>query len=91
MDYKRIYITYDFDYNTTLHIASSIDSKWSKSADEKIKKHLNDGWRIVSTAPVIASKRLNAEYLSGMPPTKHQWQDYVFTYTDGIEVFLVKD
>ena len=91
MDYKRINILYDTDYCDALHRISPEEGEYSKSADNEIKKHLNDGWRIVSTAPVIASWRRNAENLSGIAPNKHEWQDYVFTYTNGIEVFLVKD
>ncbi len=91
MDYKRIYISYDTDYSEALNSISPQEGEYSKSADKEIKKHLNDGWRIVSTAPVIASWRRNAENLSGIAPNKHEWQDYVFTYTNGIEVFLVKD
>ena len=91
MDYKRIYIPFNINYSDSFNWILPKEGEDSESADEEIKKHLNDGLRILSTAPVTASWRRNATNTSGLLPTKHEWQDYVFTYTAGIEVFLVKD
>ena len=95
MEYKRIYIEFDTDYSNTLHWFWPCDGKNSEKADKEIKKHLNDGWKIVSTSPVTASRRMNADGIVAMgmghESLKHEWEDYVFTFTSGIEVFLVKD
>ena len=95
MEYKRIFIQFNTDYSESLHYIWTCDDENSKRADKEIKKHLNDGWRIVSTSPVTASKRMNADGIAAMglgyDSLKHEWQDYVFTFTTGIEVFLVKD
>ena len=95
MDYKRIYIEFDTDYNDAGHWIWPYEGEYSKKADKEIKDHLNDGWKIVSTSPLTGSRRINADGLSAMglghDLLKHEWQDYVFTFTRGIEVFLVKD
>ena len=95
MDYKRISIEFENEYSDATHCIYAYEGEYSENADKEIKDHLNDGWKIVSTSPVIESRRINAKGISGMGRghdlLKHEWQDYVFTFTRGIEVFLVKD
>ena len=78
MEYKRIWLRYS-TFNTYGEVNPS-ESEESMKADAEIAQHINQGWRIVSTTPVTASK---IDDYRKIP--------YVFTYTCGVEVFMVKE
>jgi hypothetical protein len=74
MEYKRIWLPLGIEI-----IGSAVlptDDARTKKADEEISKHLNLGWRIVSTAPLAGSNFAGGNNTS---------------YTTGIEVFMVKE
>ena len=88
MEYKRIWMSYDYDFLDGLMSAIPMDSEDTKKADKEIAKLLKEGWRIISTAPVTGSRAYNERGLCGIP---NMGSDMVYTFTCGIEVFLVKD
>ena len=66
--------------NTVLY--SPNDGERTLKADKEISKHIEEGWKIVSTCPITAS--INLLHDRGR-------DDVYATYTQGIEVFMVKD
>ena len=87
MEYKRIWLKYSTEANTEYSsgmISASCypsDNEDTAVADKEIKSYLNNGWRIVSTCPVTASKN----FLTA------KGDDVYLTFTSGIEVFMVRD
>ena len=59
-----------------------INGEDTLSADKEIQEHLNDGWRIVSTCPIVGTFSLKSASQSDVTNN--------FVFTDGIDVFLVK-
>jgi H2-forming N5,N10-methylenetetrahydromethanopterin dehydrogenase-like enzyme len=88
MQYKRMYIPFDNDMqydsndgqSTVLY--SPNDGERTLKADKEIRKNIEEGWKIVSTCPITAS--INLLHDRGR-------DDVYATYTQGIEVFMVKD
>jgi hypothetical protein len=85
--FKRIWLPYkkendvSKDGTKTLFLYTPIDDEETRKADDEIQFLIAHGWKIVSTAPVTASFNfLNTE-----------WGDIYHTFTNGIEVFLVKE
>ena len=89
MEYKRIWMPYNCNFYDTLMYVIPSDNEDTNKADEEIKQLLKKGWRIVSTAPVIESRAYNKEGYCNMPNTGGP--EMVYSYTSGIEVFLVKE
>ena len=89
MKYKRIWIPYNENFYTSLFMVSPSDDEDTKAADKIIEELLSEGWSIVSTAPITASRAYNEKGFCNMPKTGGS--DMVYTYTSGIEVFLVKE
>ena len=87
MEYKRITIDYDMEFWDVMMMASP--EVKDDNAEKEIAKLLNEGWRIISTAPIIESKAYNEEGHCKVPSLGGS--DMVYTYTKCIEVFLVKD
>jgi len=94
VDYKRIWIEFEIDIdqfpqykdkkidpNNSNYIYSSYETEKSKMADSLIQKYLNDGWKIVSTSPTVATSSIEAP-----ADISHS----SITFTNGIEVFLIK-
>lgn len=89
MQYKRVWIPYDRDTYIKFDISSKvlnanvfpIDGKKTKEADKIIAKMLNEGWKIVSTTPVTSSINMIPQ---GSADTR-------WTFTSGIEVFMIKE
>ena len=88
MEYKRIWMPYKDTYYRSIMSVGVGDYDETKKADEAIANHLNNGWRIASTCPVTATQA-HPEWDSEL--TEKQQKKHVYTYTTGIEVFLVKD
>ena len=88
MEYKRIWMSYDYNFLDVLMYVSPTDSEDTKKADKEIAKLLKQGWRIISTAPITMSRAYNERGHCGMP---NVGSDMVYSFTCGIEVFLVKD
>ncbi len=78
MEYKRIWL--NFETVTSYGLAVPIESDSTRNADAEIALLLNQGWRIVSTSPVTASR-----------VDEYEGTLLVFTYTSGIEVFMIKE
>ena len=87
MEYKRIWLKYGnetkIDGSDGMINAQCfpIDNNETTTADNEIKAHLNNGWKIVSTCPVTASNNI----------LNPKGVDVYLTFTSGIEVFMVKD
>jgi hypothetical protein len=88
MRFKRVYIKFDLEvtdldenYNQGFYPTEGIDSS---NADILLAALLYDGWEIVSTATSIGTWAELFGYVSNFPIVKQ------YTYTDGINVFLVK-
>jgi hypothetical protein len=62
----------------------SVEDEDSEKADEQIRVALNNGFKIVSTAPITGTYITEESNEDEAPVVK------TYTYTDGIEVFLVK-
>ena len=91
MEYKRIWMPYEDTYHKYTMSLGVADNDETKKADEAIANHLRNGWRIASTCPVTITQAYAAV---GGDETNHkdeQQKKHVYTYTSGIEVFLVKD
>jgi hypothetical protein len=84
MEYKRIWLPYCNSLNQDLFYVSPTDDENTKAADEEIAEHLKNGWRIVSAVPITESSSFSKLGL-------RDYSDSVFTYTSGIEVFIVKE
>ena len=95
VDYKRIWIEFDIDINqfpqnkdkkidphNHNYIYPSHETEKSKMADSLIKNYLNDGWKIVSTSPTVATSSIVAP-----ADLTHS----SITFTNGYEVFLIKE
>ena len=78
MEYKRIWLKYN-TFNTYGEVIPS-ESEDTKKVDAEIAKHINEGWRIVSTSPITASTI-----------DDYRKTPFVFTYTIGIEIFMIKE
>ena len=84
-NYKRLWLRYksgleDRGSVTKWTIASAYESEDNKKVDKEISELLKKGWSIASTSPVTAT--------AVMPSDSGGTQQ--FTYTEGIEVFMVK-
>lgn len=84
MEYKRIWLPYHTQLNDLLYYAEPCDDEDTEKADKEIADHLKNGWRIASVAPITGSGCYDKNGLKN-------FSDSVFTYTVGLEVFLVKD
>lgn len=91
MKYKRIWMPYKTDFLTSLLWVSPSDNEDTKAADNKIEKLLSEGWSIVSTAPITESRGYDKNGHCNMNMPNTYGTDMVYTYTSGIEVFLVKE
>ena len=89
MEYKRIWMPYNTDFFDALMRVSPYDDEDTNKADDEIKQLLKKGWRIVSTAPVTESRAYNKKGFCNMP--NRYGTDMVYTFTRGLEVFLVKE
>ncbi len=86
MKFKRVYIQYSSDEirNMTDDDFSwwvPCDSDKTTEADEQIEKHLNEGWKIVSSVPVVGTFTQKISDEVSIP----------FVVTDGIEVLMIKE
>ena len=84
-NYKRLWLSFksgleDLDNVTSFTDTLPMESEDSKKVDKEISELLKKGWSIASTSPVTAT--------SVRPLYKGGTQQ--FTYTVGIEVFMVK-
>jgi hypothetical protein len=85
--FKRVWLPYKVDTkvrNSTGMVETSfspIDFEDTKKADAEIQNLITQGWKIVSTAPIIKSYNL----------INHKGDDIFANYTSGVEVFMVKD
>ena len=87
MDYKILYFMYEQDYSKSLHGIKLKRSEFNTDVEAELKESLKNGWRIASTCPIIKSRLMDQEGIgSDIGTTRH-----VYTYTDGIEIFLVKE
>jgi hypothetical protein len=86
MEYKRIWMPYKTDFSVVCKYFYPSDDENTEKADNEIAKLLSEGWRIISTAPITGSQARDEKGLCsiGLP-------EMVYTYTIGIEVFLVKE
>ena len=66
----------------TTVLYSPNDGEKTFEADREIRKHIEEGWKIVSTCPITAS--INLLHDKGR-------DDVYATYTQGIEVFMIKE
>ena len=89
MEYKRMWIPYDTDFSKPLMYVFPSDNEDTNNADEEIKHLLKVGWHIISTAPITESRAYNKEGNCDLPGAGGS--DMVYTFTSGIEVFLVKE
>ena len=78
---------YDWNFVTILMMVRPSDYEETKKADNEITKLLSEGWRIISTAPITGSQAYDREGLSSL----RNHPEMVYTFTMGIEVFLVKE
>lgn len=96
MEYLRIFIPFqpeavdteaDEQEDEEMFVSNviSVEDEDSEKADEQIRVALNNGFRIVSTAPITGTYITEEDSEGDVPVVK------TYTYTDGIEVFLVKD
>ena len=77
---------YDQEYNKALQEIKLKRSEFNTDVEAELKESLKNGWRIASTCPIIKSALMDQEGISSdIGTTRH-----VYTYTDGIEIFLVK-
>lgn len=88
MEYKRIRIDCEQEFWPETMIAYNTSIK-DDTAEEEIAKHLNEGWRIISTTPIIGSRAYNEQ--GHCKFSSRGGSDMVYTYTQCIEVFLVKE
>lgn len=81
MEFKRIWLSYgeNLKYDEPCLKYWPVDDDNTRKADQLISEHLANGWRIVSTSPVLGSTSFDGN------------SDGVFPRTMGIEVFMVKD
>ena len=86
MEYKRIWMPYNNEFFKTCKYVHPSDDKDTEKADNEIAKLLSEGWRIISTAPITGSRAYDEKGLDGIG-----LPEMVYTYTIGIEVFLVKE
>lgn len=84
-NYKRLWLPFksgleDRDSVTKWTIVEGYESEDCKKVDKEISELLKKGWSIASTSPVTATANKPSDY-GGIVQ---------FTYTAGIEVFMVK-
>lgn len=85
--FKRVWLPYEVDNkvgNSAGMVNASfdpIDYEGTKKADAEIQNLITQGWKIVSTAPIIRSYNL----------INPKGDDIYANYTSGIEVFMVKE
>ena len=90
MEFKRIWMPYNVDFDHVAYMqVSPCDDEYTTKGENEIKQHLKEGWRIVSTAPVTESRAYNKKGSCKMPNTGGP--DMVYTFTKGLEIFLVKE
>lgn len=79
MQFKRIHLPFKVDVinNNNLSLVCPKENDDTLIIDTVINELLDEGWNIVSSTPVISSKEIS--------PLK------IFTYTSGIEVFLINN
>ena len=73
---------WDSQKGQTKVLYSPHDGEGTLKADKEIRKNIEEGWKIVSTCPITAS--INLLHDKGR-------DDVYATYTQGIEVFMVKE
>ena len=73
----------DIQKGQKIVLFSPHDGEGTLKADKEIRKNIEEGWKIVSTCPITASVNLLMED-KGL-------DDLYATYTQGIEVFMVKE
>ena len=86
MKYKRIWMPYNVDFVIVLDYVKPSDNEDTNKADNEITKLLSEGWRIISTAPITGSRAYDEDGFSSLRKPA-----MVYTFTTGIEVFLVKE
>jgi len=87
MKYKRIWMPYNVDFVRHLDYVRPSDDEDTNKADNEITKLLSEGWRIISTAPITGSQAYDRLGLSSL----RNHPEMVYTFTIGIEFFLVKE
>lgn len=81
-DYKRLFISFELSFNEDdgLIYWNPVDNDKTIQQDNAVRELVEQGYKIVGTVPTTASLETNNEGVSVVRP-----------FTQGIEVFLVKD
>lgn len=85
--YKRVWLPYKVDTKSVNTVGmvevnlEPIDFEGTKKVDAEIQNLISQGWKIVSTSPVIKSYNL----------INSKGGDIYANYTSGIEVFMIKE
>ena len=89
MEFKRIWMPYRVEFMEGFMYVSPCDNEDTTEGENEIKQHLKEGWRIVSTNPLTESRAYNKKGSCNMPNTGGS--EMVYTYTCGLDIFLVKE
>jgi hypothetical protein len=89
MEYKRIWMPYGTDFRDSLMYVSPYDNEETIKVHNELAKLISEGWRIISTAPITESRAYSSNGNHNIPGMGGS--DMVYTYTSGIEIFLVKE
>lgn len=85
--FKRVWLPYkhamtDYTSSDLMNIKyHPREDESTEKANTEIQNLITQGWKIVSTAPVTGSSSI----------LNPKGDDFYFTYTTGIEVFMVKE
>ncbi len=93
MEFKRIYLKYGLKFKVeelsdtiNKHSYIPVDENFTNETDLEIEKLISEGWKIVSTSPVVGTD-VFTERIRHTNDTRIISQA---VHTIGIEVFLVK-